>query len=209
LAILGGPEASKLAEQTRQTGLVTWLANPPDALTLQGVTNLSKPILPSELVRHFVELAPAPRKVEVELEVPVQASELFDLKSSTAGLRVLVAEDGEINRMVLVGLLELLGHSATVVENGLQATQQAKKDAFDICLMDLDMPEMDGIEATRVIRTSRNPLIIYAMTAHHDEHHANLCREAGMNGYLTKPIQAEQLKQILLVVASGKASLPQ
>lgn len=116
----------------------------------------------------------------------------------TAGqLKVLVAEDGEINRMVLVGLLDLLGYSATVVENGLLATELVAQEKFDICLMDLDMPEMDGVEATKVIRSTGNRLTIYAMTAHHDDHHASLCREAGMNGYLTKPIRADQLKTIL------------
>jgi two-component system sensor kinase len=109
--------------------------------------------------------------------------------------------------MVLVGLLELLGHTVTVVENGLQATLKVSQQTFDICLMDLDMPEMDGVEATRVIRSQGSRLPIYAMTAHHDEHHANSCRDAGMNGYLTKPIQADQLKQILQSVSIRQADI--
>ncbi len=207
LAILCGPEAIDLAKQTQSAGLLSWIANPPDVLPIEGTTNLSKPILPSELVRLFVELSPTCRRSDAKIEGPVKSSKASELNESTVGLRVLVAEDGEINRMVLVGLLELLGHSADVVENGFQATQRVNEDDFDICLMDLDMPEMDGIQATRVIRAEGNPLIIYAMTAHHDEQHANLCRDAGMNGYLTKPIQADQLKQILLSVATSKARL--
>lgn len=61
---------------------------------------------------------------------------------------------------------------------------------------------MDGIQATRHIRISGNPLAIYAMTAHHDQEHSNRCREAGMTGYLTKPIEMDRLRKILEIVTS-------
>ncbi len=90
--------------------------------------------------------------------------------------------------MVLVGILDHYGHESHVANTGLEAVLLAPEESFDLCLMDLDMPEMDGIEATKQIRGMNLKLPIYAMTAHHDPHHEKLCLDAGMNGYLTKPI---------------------
>ena len=96
---------------------------------------------------------------------------------------------------------------AWIARNGEEAVALAMNNRPDLILMDLYMPIMDGVEATRVIRSQGSRLPIYAMTAHHDEHHANSCRDAGMNGYLTKPIQADQLKQILQSVSSRQADI--
>ncbi|MDZ4849569.1 MAG: ATP-binding protein [Pirellulaceae bacterium] len=217
IAILSGPEADEVSKLARNHGIATWIAHTPVVPGLEGFVNLCKPIKPSALVRQFVEHSAAAPIEDASTNTKYADDDALNAQTlnattfaeakiepaSSSGLRILIAEDGEINRMVMVGLLEILNHSPTIVENGLQAVQQVAKESFDICLMDLDMPEMDGIQATRAIRESGNSLIIYAMTAHHDEHHATLCRDAGMNGYLTKPVQAEQLKQLLLSVKSG------
>ncbi len=197
LAIASGAEAVEFAKAAQRSNLETWIVHAPDSKSIDGFVNLYKPVLPCDLVRHLMEVASkADHSKSLSILTPSTASQ--SQPTRTAGhLKVLVAEDGEINRMVLVGLLDLLGYSATVVENGLLATELVAQEKFDICLMDLDMPEMDGVEATKVIRSTGNRLTIYAMTAHHDDHHASLCREAGMNGYLTKPIRADQLKTIL------------
>ena len=75
--------------------------------------------------------------------------------------------------------------------------------------MDLDMPELDGVGATMLIRSRGISLPIYAMTAHHDQHHADLCRDAGMNGFLTKPINPADLQRILATVADRGGNCPQ
>ena len=123
------------------------------------------------------------------------------LSDFTRNLHVLVAEDGLVNQLVLVGLLELSGHRATVANNGREASELLVSQDFDVCLMDLDMPELDGVEATRQIRSRGIGLPIYAMTAHHDKHHADQCHDAGMNGFLTKPINPIDLQRILDTVA--------
>ena len=89
-----------------------------------------------------------------------------------------------------------------VANNGREALEIVESQDFDICLMDLDMPELDGVQATRLIRNLGRALPIYAMTAHHDQHHADLCREAGMNGFLTKPINPVDLQRILSEVSA-------
>jgi len=120
----------------------------------------------------------------------------------------LVAEDGLVNQCVLVGLLELSGHRAAVANNGLEALELIEHQDFDVCLMDLDMPELDGIQATILIRGRGIKLPIYAMTAHHDQDHADRSREAGMTGFLTKPINPKDLQRILQLVASSDPRIP-
>ena len=112
-------------------------------------------------------------------------------------LRILVAEDNHINQHLAVKLLEHLGHTAVVVENGKEAVAAAQKGPFDLVFMDVQMPEMDGLEATATIRaqeTTGGPHIpIVAMTAHAMIGDREQCLKAGMDGYLSKPISAQQL----------------
>ncbi|MFP5213702.1 MAG: response regulator [Acidobacteriota bacterium] len=109
-------------------------------------------------------------------------------------LRVLLAEDTEVNQMVAVGMLKKRGYSVMVAENGREALELLEKQAFDLVLMDVQMPIMDGLEATRTIRNmGLSDLPIIAMTAHAMKSHRDLCTDAGMNGYLAKPISREEL----------------
>lgn len=118
-------------------------------------------------------------------------------------LRLLVAEDGEVNRAVLVGLLERSGHDVTTVTDGLAAVQTWEEFDFDAILMDVQMPTMDGLEATAAIRVaekqaqtkSRIPII--AITAAAMVSDQSQCLEAGMDDYLSKPISFPQLEQLL------------
>lgn len=114
--------------------------------------------------------------------------------------RILVAEDGEINQEVIRGILEMQGCDVTIAEDGRQALELASHQHFDLCFMDIDMPNMDGIEATIQIRSGESgkgdrPLPIVAMTAHSGEQIWDVCQAAGMNDYLAKPIQPEALMQ--------------
>jgi signal transduction histidine kinase/CheY-like chemotaxis protein/tetratricopeptide (TPR) repeat protein len=115
--------------------------------------------------------------------------------------RILLAEDCLVNQEVAVGLLELQGHSVRVVNNGREAVDALREPSFDLVLMDVEMPELDGLEATRLIRnmergTGRHTLII-AMTAHAVTGFQEKCLEAGMDGYISKPIDPRRLYQAM------------
>lgn len=110
--------------------------------------------------------------------------------------RILLAEDGVVNQRVAVLMLESRGHEVTVVNNGNEAVDAFRTGAFDLILMDVQMPEMDGLEATRSIRALESGgagIPIIAMTAHAMRGDRERCLEAGMSDYLSKPIQAKLL----------------
>ena len=115
------------------------------------------------------------------------------------GGRILVAEDDPTNREVLLGMLELCGHSATVVGTGTSVLQALNHSPFDLIFMDCEMPEMDGVTATKAIRQRRitrvdgKPVSIVALTAHALETHRQACLAAGMDDYVTKPVALEQI----------------
>jgi signal transduction histidine kinase/DNA-binding response OmpR family regulator len=114
-------------------------------------------------------------------------------------LRILLAEDNAVNQKLALRLLERLGYGADIVENGLAAVSAAAGDAYDVVLMDVQMPELDGLEATRRIRAERpdgRPWIV-AMTANAMEGDREMCLAAGMNDYVSKPIRPEALAAAL------------
>ena len=122
---------------------------------------------------------------------------------------ILLAEDNPVNQVVAVRLLEKRGHRVTVAANGREAVAAVRREAFDLVLMDVQMPEMDGFAATTAIRQeetdSGRHLPIFAMTAHAMKGDAERCRMAGMDGYLPKPIRSEDL----YAVVDGCAPMPQ
>lgn len=115
-------------------------------------------------------------------------------------LKVLVAEDNAVNRMVIKGLLSKMAIDAELVEDGLQAYEAARQNSYDLILMDCEMPEMDGFEATRSIREherhyNRPAIPIVALTAHALQEHREEVFACGMNHYLGKPITLAKLYQ--------------
>jgi CheY-like chemotaxis protein/HPt (histidine-containing phosphotransfer) domain-containing protein len=122
------------------------------------------------------------------------------------GLRLLVVEDNTINQRVLTGLLARLGHSAVVAGNGRAALEMLGREDFDGVLMDVQMPEMDGLETTAHIRhAERNAgrhLPIIALTAHAMTGDRERCLAAGMDGYLAKPIDPDALAAALAALVS-------
>ena len=126
------------------------------------------------------------------VERPELAAESAPLETP---LRVLVAEDNQVNQKVVVGLLARLGVTPTVVENGALALDAVRSSTFDVVLMDVQMPVMDGLEATRRIRADvGDQLRIVALTANAMAEDAAMCRDAGMDGFLTKPIRFDDLR---------------
>ncbi len=128
-------------------------------------------------------------------------------------LRVLVAEDNLINQRVVSRFLERDGHSLVLVSNGREAVDAFQRHAFDVILMDVQMPEMDGLTATREIRKLERPMgshtPIIALTAHSVEGDRERCLDAGMDGFVSKPIKIAELRQALLttrLVHDGEAA---
>ncbi|MEL7511342.1 MAG: CHASE2 domain-containing protein [Cyanobacteria bacterium J06554_3] len=116
-----------------------------------------------------------------------------------ANLDILIAEDNRINQTVALRLLELLGYGADVVNSGAEALEAIQKRHYDVILMDMRMPDLDGLEATRQIRQlpEHNNIWIIAMTANGMASDRKRCFDAGMNDYLRKPVKREALAQAL------------
>ncbi|HTE28679.1 hybrid sensor histidine kinase/response regulator [Flavitalea sp.] len=113
-------------------------------------------------------------------------------------LRIMVAEDNLINQQVILHILGKLGYKVKLVENGQEAVNACKEESFDLVLMDMQMPEMDGLEATLVIRgLDYDQPVIIALTANTMEGDQEKCLLAGMNDYLSKPIRLEELVEKL------------
>ncbi|RMG23564.1 MAG: response regulator [Armatimonadetes bacterium] len=154
------------------------------------------------------------------LSKPIRRSQLFNVLANTFGFRmvkettpaqaptecrccgrILLAEDNVVNRKVAVRLLEKMGHTVLCAEDGRQAVEIAKQEPIDLILMDVQMPEMDGFEATAAIRDwqiqSGITFPIIAMTAHALEGDRERCIAAGMDDYISKPISRERLERVL------------
>ncbi len=111
--------------------------------------------------------------------------------------KILVAEDNKINQIVTKNLLDLIGHECTIVENGLNALQMVKKESFDLILMDLNMPYLNGIEATKRIREFDTETPIIALTASELSEVQEECMGVGMNDLINKPLNKNDLRDII------------
>ncbi len=156
---------------------------------------LAKPVRHSELFDALVmslglrQVSNERRYVKAKAEAKVASS-----------LRILVAEDNIVNQQVAKGLLEKLGHRVDVAANGHEALEALKRIPYDLLFMDMQMPEMDGLQATRAIRKlggdlGRTPII--AMTANALKEAQDQCFEAGMNDYLSKPVNRNKLSKLI------------
>jgi CheY-like chemotaxis protein len=112
-------------------------------------------------------------------------------------LRVLLAEDNEVNQLLVTEFLEMRGHHVRLARNGYEVLDAVKEREFDIILMDVQMPDMDGFQATSAIRNferhSSRRIPIIALTGHAMEGDMQRCLDAGMDGYLSKPIRSREL----------------
>jgi CheY-like chemotaxis protein len=135
-------------------------------------------------------------------------------QSESAKLRILVAEDNAVNQALIRRLLEKWDHTVRIAGNGEEAVSAAEHEQFDLILMDVQMPKMDGIEATVRLRKSESVTgvrrRIYAMTAHAMPGDREECLKAGMDGYVSKPIRTPELQAVLNTVeADVSAALTQ
>jgi len=156
---------------------------------------LAKPIKPSELLDAMMAaIGPL-----AQVEETTQASHAAGPQQRS--LRVLLAEDSAVNQRVASALLEKWGHRVSVAGNGRQAIAMFAAQPFDLVIMDVQMPEMDGLEATRGIRqyeqATRGHVPIVALTAHAMKGDRERCLDAGMDAYVTKPIRSKELFRVI------------
>jgi CheY-like chemotaxis protein len=124
-------------------------------------------------------------------------------------LRILVVDDNELNGIMVEAMLKHDGHDVVVVSNGVRAVSAVQAERFDLVLMDMQMPVMDGMDATRAIRHLSGPakdIPIIALTANAMTEDVRNCRAAGMNDHLAKPLERELLRQALLTWGGERAT---
>jgi CheY-like chemotaxis protein len=163
---------------------------------LRVAAHLTKPVRQAELLRTIQnvvaqESAAAGAAAHTPAAAPVGCR-----------LRILVAEDNVVNQKLASGLLSRRGHEAVIACNGREALDAWKVDGFDAIFMDVQMPEMDGFEATAMIREGERDtgahIPIIAMTAHAMSGDRERCLGAGMDDYLTKPVSVKDIDRVLL-----------
>jgi len=197
-----GMDGYTLSERIRQSAdfadtviiVLTSGGRPGDAARcaeLGIAAHLLKPVKQSELFDSLM-LAVAPSIAKRE-----ESEDDGTAADDVAPLRILLAEDGLANQKLAVGLLTRWGHAVEVANDGREAVDRTAAEAFDLVLMDVQMPVMDGLEATREIRARElqtgGRLPIIAMTAHAMKGDRERCLEAGMDGYVSKPIRKREL----------------
>jgi PAS domain S-box-containing protein len=207
---LAGEIRQHRAESELPLLLLTSLGRLPQ-LQVGGVfsAQLAKPLKASQLYNTLLQLLTAGEAGVEEVET------VTDGKRTRSALRILLAEDNAMNQKVALRLLEQLGYRADVANNGLEAIEALERQPYDVVLMDVQMPELDGLDATRRICAEwpeeTRPHIV-AMTANALPEDREACFAAGMNDYVAKPIRAEELVAALkrvkpLADAEGTAEI--
>jgi signal transduction histidine kinase/DNA-binding response OmpR family regulator len=177
-----------------------------DAVEASEFTSfLTKPVKQSNLYNAIIGALTVATSKQEHM---VSNEQNFD--STLAGrvpLRILLAEDNAVNQKLALRILERMGYRADVAGNGLEVLQAMDRQTYDLILMDVQMPEMDGLQATRAIRAKypsvRQPQII-AMTANAMQGDREMCLQAGMDDYVSKPIQVKDLQAALERAAGGR-----
>ncbi|MEL7529738.1 MAG: response regulator, partial [Bacteroidota bacterium] len=155
---------------------------------------LNKPIQVSRLIRSVLSAI----KGEEQVSLSPSAHMLNHSLADSNPLQILVAEDNRVNQKLVLRMLEKLGYVADLATNGLEAVEMALQKSYDLILMDVQMPVMDGIMATKTIFQELNkPPTIVAMTANALKEDVDRCREAGMSEHLGKPFRSPELVGLL------------
>jgi PAS domain S-box-containing protein len=168
---------------------------------------LMKPVQPSELLDTVMNAVFKPPQQEPPDELPPLLP-----PEGRPGMKVLLAEDNAVNRTLARKLLEKYGHTVVIAENGREVLEALRRESVDLVLMDVQMPQMDGLEATVAIRESEKStgahLPIVALTAHAMKGDRERCLAAGADDYLTKPIHTPELLAILDRIQGVKTAQP-
>ena len=169
---------------------------------------LLKPVLKADLLAAILA-ALSQRLTETDASRSLVTR--HSLRESARKLRILVAEDNAVNQAVILRVLQKMGHTPVLAENGKEALALASTEKFDLVFMDVQMPEMDGLAATAAIRESEKisgaHLPIFAMTAHAMKGDRERCLEAGMDGYITKPVRFSDIEETLSGLESPPATV--
>lgn len=169
---------------------------------------LSKPIKQAELHQAILRVFPGAS----DSPTPSPLKPRTPIGKQTRSLNILLAEDNVMNQRLAIRLLEKLGHTIVVVNNGRIAITELEKGGYDLALMDVQMPEMNGLDATRRIREREqltgDHIPIVAMTAYAMSGDRERCLEAGMDGYISKPVQPSELSRVIAEAISKKRSTP-
>jgi CheY-like chemotaxis protein len=199
-----------LAEHALPTGIVVMMVTtahqhgPTSRYRELGVSaSVTKPVFPSALLT-AVNTAFGNRVTSQAGNEPVVQSPEGEHQPP---LRILLAEDNMVNQKLMIRILEKRGHTVVVVKTGKEAVAIWKRQPFDVILMDVQMPEMDGFEATSIIReaeriSSGGHTPIIALTAHAMAGDRQRCLTAGMDGYISKPIQVHNLFEVIASVCA-------
>ena len=180
-----------------------------DAQDIQFDGVLLKPVSASVLFNTMVNAFGV--EIVADRRVSEPGSRPLEEPGGLAGARVLLAEDNEINQEVAVHLLKGVGIAVVVANNGTEAVAAVRRERYDAVLMDVQMPEMDGYQATALIRQdfSHDELPIIAMTAHAMAGDREKCLDAGMNDYVSKPIDPKRLFETLANCLKTRETLPE
>ncbi|AXI54187.1 hypothetical protein C1J05_06500 [Sulfitobacter sp. JL08] len=163
---------------------------------------LAKPLRQSQLFDTLVTLF-APEKSKSPVKKPGEKPKADPDLAARHPLRILLAEDNLVNQKLALRLLEQMGYRADLASNGVEALQSVERQTYDVVLMDVQMPEMDGLEASRRITAARDPNDrprIIAMTANAMQGDREMCLDAGMDDYIAKPIRVDLLMDALTKV---------
>jgi len=186
--------------------LLTSIGVPGDAEHMRGLgicAHLSKPVRPSDLLRTIQRELGLPIHAEAKRSDPAEDPKLV----TSRHLRILVAEDNAVNQVIAVRMLEKRGHTVVVAATGRMAVDLLREQDFDVVLMDVQMPELDGLEATKLIREREKVtgahVPIIATTAHAMVSDRERCMEAGMDSYISKPLNIKSLLALIETVVSG------
>jgi CheY-like chemotaxis protein len=209
-SVSGSPPQPRLPQVVLMVTSAEQKAYLAQAHELEVAACLTKPLRRADLLAALVELAKAGSGRSPEDALPNSPDPL--LRPAALSLRILLAEDNIINERVACGILRAAGHSVEVARTGGQVQPLLAVQKFDLILMDVQMPEMDGFEVTAAIRDSEKEtgshLPIIAMTAHAMEGYKDRCLAGGMDGYLTKPVRRDLLLAALEFCRNMNAARP-
>jgi two-component system sensor histidine kinase/response regulator len=175
------------AERCRQLGVETYLIKPISSSDLLGSIRLA---------------------LGVQRPASTAAPAVAGIPASSHSLRILLAEDNVVNQRVAMTMLAKMGHGITLATNGLEALEQWRRSDFDLILMDVQMPEMTGLEATRQIRREEpigTHVPIIAMTASAMSEDRDHCLAAGMDDFISKPVSSKVIEEIITATFSRLA----